>query len=66
MSENSPTAIRIPTTIIIMRYLEYSIPKGKLRVPDRISGTSKNRGKAPKIQRIASEKSKINAKVART
>ena len=66
MSANNPIAVRIPTTKIIMRYLEYSIPKGKLRVPDRISGTSKNRGKAPKIQRIASEKSKINAKVART
>ena len=66
INANNPIAIRIPTTMIIMRYLEYSIPKGKLRVPDKISGTSRNNGNAPKIQRIASEKSKINAKVANT
>ena len=42
------------------------MPPGRITVPFSICGTSKNNGKEPKTQRVASEKIRISAKVAST
>ena len=56
----------MPTRIRKSRYLEYIISPGRIIVPCYLFGISKKSGKAPNIHLVASEKTRMSAKVAKT